>query len=191
VSTIQVQNGSNWHRVVHDSDCSVGRADPGDFAGSSAVSRLFLIAVVVADMWAGGIAGISASLLSVLLTWFFFMPPQWSFAFPTMGDGLTIALLLIVSLLLGHLWHNQRETIFVSVRHAKVIVGSTSVKRRAVQTRLGFFHTLCIIATRTHSEGAFPSAPNLMGGSPRSSPAGERGCPWIATPLSPRPPNRA
>ena len=72
---------------------------------------VFLIAVVVADMWAGGIAGISASVLSMLFTWFFFMPPQWSFAFPTLGDGLTIALLFSVALFISHLWHNQRQTI--------------------------------------------------------------------------------
>jgi len=72
---------------------------------------VFLIAAVLADMWGGGFAGISASVLSVLFTWFFFMPPQWSFAFPTLGDGLTIALLFSVALLISRLWHNQRQTI--------------------------------------------------------------------------------
>lgn len=72
---------------------------------------VFLIAVVLALIWGGRSAGLSAAVFSCLLTWFFFVPPLWSFGLPTVADAFTAALLFAVAVLITLTWERQQRMI--------------------------------------------------------------------------------
>lgn len=72
---------------------------------------LLLLGILAATMIGGASAGLIAIVLATLITWFFFIPPVWSFALPSTGDTLTIVLFLLVAVALTRLCHRQREMI--------------------------------------------------------------------------------
>jgi K+-sensing histidine kinase KdpD len=80
-------------------------------SGVQAPYLAFLFAVAAAAVWGGGTAGVCAAVFSSLLTWFFFIPPVWSFAPPSLAGALTVALLFGIALLVTHMWQRQRRTI--------------------------------------------------------------------------------
>jgi len=71
----------------------------------------FLFAVAGAAVWGGGGAGLCAAVFSSMLTWFFFIPPFWSFALPSWAGSLTIALVFGIALLMTQMWNRQKRTI--------------------------------------------------------------------------------
>lgn len=71
----------------------------------------FLLSVLGSVALGGGAAGVCAAVLSAMLTWFFFIPPQWSFAPPTFSDGLTIALFFSIALLMSRVSDKQRQKV--------------------------------------------------------------------------------
>jgi K+-sensing histidine kinase KdpD len=76
------------------------------------VQLVFVLAVVVALFWGGASAGIAAAVFSCPVFWFFFVPPVWTIAWPTLTGALTTALVLAVSLLIIIIWERQRQTIY-------------------------------------------------------------------------------
>jgi two-component system sensor histidine kinase KdpD len=72
---------------------------------------LLLLGNLAAAMIGGADAGVFAILLATLVTWFFFIPPVWSFTLPSRGDALTIALFLLVAFALSRLYYRQRRII--------------------------------------------------------------------------------
>jgi|SRR6185437_14183188 K+-sensing histidine kinase KdpD len=72
---------------------------------------VLLLGTLAAAMIGGSGAGLIAILLATFVTWFFFIPPVWSFALPSRGDALTIALFLLVAFASTRLYYRQRKTI--------------------------------------------------------------------------------
>lgn len=72
---------------------------------------VFLVAVIAALAWGGQGAGLVASLLSCMFTWFFFIPPVWSFALPNLTGAFTVALILAVALVIILTWTRQQRRI--------------------------------------------------------------------------------
>ena len=72
---------------------------------------LLLLGTLAAAMIGGSAAGLIAIALATVVTWFFFIPPVWSFALPSRGDALTIALFLLVAFASTRLYYRQRKTI--------------------------------------------------------------------------------
>lgn len=79
--------------------------------GVQAPYLVFLFSVVLALAWGGGIAGVCSAVFSSFLTWFFFIPPVWSFSLPSVTGALTVALFFAVALLVSLMWRRQRQTI--------------------------------------------------------------------------------
>jgi K+-sensing histidine kinase KdpD len=79
--------------------------------GVQAPYLVFLLSVVVALAWGGRTAGVCAAVFASLLTWFFFMPPVWSFRLPSVPDAFTVGLVLAVALLVTLMWGRQRRLI--------------------------------------------------------------------------------
>lgn len=72
---------------------------------------MLLLGILAATMIGGSTAGLIAIVLATLITWFFFIPPVWSFALPSAGDALTIVLFLLVAVTSTRLYYRQREMI--------------------------------------------------------------------------------
>jgi K+-sensing histidine kinase KdpD len=72
---------------------------------------VLLLGTLAAAMIGGSGAGLLAIALATFVTWFFFIPPVWSFALPSRGDALTIALFLLVAFASTRLYYKQRKTI--------------------------------------------------------------------------------
>jgi K+-sensing histidine kinase KdpD len=72
---------------------------------------VFLVSVIAALAWGGATAGVVASLLASMLTWFFFVPPLWSFALPNVTGAFTVVLVLLVALVIILSWMRQQRTI--------------------------------------------------------------------------------
>jgi len=72
---------------------------------------LLLLGTLAAAMIGGSGAGLSAIVLATVVTWFFFIPPVWSFAPPSRGHALTIVLFLLVAFASTRLYYRQRKTI--------------------------------------------------------------------------------
>lgn len=72
---------------------------------------VFLVSVIAALAWGGAAAGVVASLLACMFTWFFFIPPLWSFALPSVTGALTIVLVLVVALVIILNWTRQQRAI--------------------------------------------------------------------------------
>jgi K+-sensing histidine kinase KdpD len=72
---------------------------------------LLLLGTLGAAMIGGSGAGLIAIILATFVTWFFFIPPVWSFALPSRGDMLTIALFLLVAFASTRLYYRQRKII--------------------------------------------------------------------------------
>lgn len=72
---------------------------------------VFLVAVIAALAWGGGTAGVVATLLACMFTWFFFIPPLWSFALPSVAGASTVVLVLTVALVIIVSWTRQQRMI--------------------------------------------------------------------------------
>ena len=72
---------------------------------------LLLLGTLAAAMIGGSAAGLIAIALATVVTWFFFIPPVWSFAPPSSGDALTIGLFLLVAFASTRLYYRQRKII--------------------------------------------------------------------------------
>jgi K+-sensing histidine kinase KdpD len=72
---------------------------------------VLLLGTLAAVMVGGSGAGLVAIALATFVTWFFFIPPVWSFALPSHGDALTIALFLLVAFASTRLYYRQRKMI--------------------------------------------------------------------------------
>jgi K+-sensing histidine kinase KdpD len=72
---------------------------------------LFLPGVIMAVAVGGGVAGVIAIFFASVLTWFFFIPPLWSFAVPSIRGGVTLLLYVAVSILFCRIYYSQRRTI--------------------------------------------------------------------------------
>jgi K+-sensing histidine kinase KdpD len=72
---------------------------------------LLLLGILAAAMIGGAGAGLIAIVLATFVTWFFFIPPVWSFALPTRGYVLTIGLFLVVAFAFTQLYYRQRKII--------------------------------------------------------------------------------
>jgi K+-sensing histidine kinase KdpD len=72
---------------------------------------LLLLGTLAAAMIGGSSAGLIAIVLATFVTWFFFIPPVWSFALPNRGDALTIGLFLLVAVASTRLYYRQRKII--------------------------------------------------------------------------------
>lgn len=72
---------------------------------------VLLLGTLAAAAIGGSIAGLIAIVLATFVTWFFFIPPVWSFALPSRGDTLTIALFLLVAFASTRLYYRQRKII--------------------------------------------------------------------------------
>lgn len=72
---------------------------------------LLLLGILAATMIGGASAGLIAIMLATVTTWFFFIPPVWSFALPSAGDALTIVLFVLVAAASARLYYRQREMI--------------------------------------------------------------------------------
>jgi K+-sensing histidine kinase KdpD len=72
---------------------------------------LLLLGTLTASVIGGSSAGLIAVVLATLVTWFFFIPPVWSFARPSAGDALTIVLFLLVAFASTRLYYRQRRII--------------------------------------------------------------------------------
>lgn len=73
---------------------------------------LILLPCVVAAVAIGGrISGAVAITLAAVLTWFFFIPPVWSFRLPSVPDTVTFALYLAVMIWICRLYYRQKRTI--------------------------------------------------------------------------------
>src|ERR1700754_3506751 len=70
---------------------------------------LLLLGTLTASVIGGSSAGLVAVVLATLVTWFFFIPPVWSFARPSAGDALTIVLFLLVAFASTRLYYRQRR----------------------------------------------------------------------------------
>jgi K+-sensing histidine kinase KdpD len=72
---------------------------------------LLLLGTLAAAMVGGWGTGLIAIMLATIATWFFFIPPVWSFALPSRGDTLTIAIFLLVAFASTRLYYRQRRVI--------------------------------------------------------------------------------
>jgi K+-sensing histidine kinase KdpD len=72
---------------------------------------LLLLGTLAAAIIGGAGAGLTAIVLATIVTWFFFIPPVWSFALPSRGDALTIAIFLLVAFASTRLYYRQRKII--------------------------------------------------------------------------------
>ena len=72
---------------------------------------MFLPGIIAAVTIGGGIAGAVAVVLAGILTWFFFIPPVWSFGIPSSTYGITFLLYLAVTVLVCRLYDKQRRMI--------------------------------------------------------------------------------
>jgi len=72
---------------------------------------LLLLGIFAAAMMGGPSAAICAIVLATLVTWFFFIPPVWSFVLPSRGDAVTIILFLLIALASTRIYYRQRKTI--------------------------------------------------------------------------------
>ena len=72
---------------------------------------VLFLGIVATVIIGGGVAGIFAVLLSALLTWFFFIPPLWSFALPSAPYAITVVVFVVVGIAACRLYDRQRQTI--------------------------------------------------------------------------------
>jgi K+-sensing histidine kinase KdpD len=72
---------------------------------------VLLLGTLAAAMLGGSRAGWIAILLATVVTWYYFVPPPWSFALPHLGDVLTLVLFLVVALAPARLYYRQRQII--------------------------------------------------------------------------------
>ena len=73
---------------------------------------LLLLPCAVAAVAVGGrVAGTVAIVLAAALTWFFFIPPVWSFHLPSMPYAVTFALYLAVMVWVCRLYYRQKRMI--------------------------------------------------------------------------------
>jgi K+-sensing histidine kinase KdpD len=72
---------------------------------------VLLLGTLTAAMIGGSGAGLVAIALATFVTWFFFIPPVWSFSLPSRGDALTIVLFLLVAFASTRLYYRQRKII--------------------------------------------------------------------------------
>ncbi|HWE75189.1 MAG TPA: DUF4118 domain-containing protein [Stellaceae bacterium] len=95
---------------------------------------VLLLGTLAATMMGGSVAGLMAIFLATFVTWFFFIPPVWSFALPSRGDALTIALFLLVAFASTRLYYRQRRIIDelnatnVTLRQQLLRVGRPTLK---------------------------------------------------------------
>jgi two-component system sensor histidine kinase KdpD len=72
---------------------------------------VLLLGTLAAAMLGGSRAGWIAIALATLVTWYYFVPPPWSFTLPNLGDVLTLVLFLVVALAPARLYYRQRQII--------------------------------------------------------------------------------
>ncbi len=72
---------------------------------------LLLLSVLAAAIGGGGIAGGLATVFSLIITWFFFIPPVWSFALPRWEDGVTIGVFVLVAAICCRVYQRQKRVI--------------------------------------------------------------------------------
>jgi K+-sensing histidine kinase KdpD len=72
---------------------------------------VLLLGTLGAAMIGGSRTGLLAVLLATLVAWYYFVPPSWSFALPSPGNVLTLALFLVVALVPARLYYRQRRII--------------------------------------------------------------------------------
>ena len=72
---------------------------------------LMLVSIAGATVVAGRLAGALAIVFSSIATWYFFIPPIWSFTLPDWRYAITCTLFVGVGLLLDHLCAIQRREI--------------------------------------------------------------------------------
>jgi len=72
---------------------------------------LLLIGIVTAAIIGGRASGVIAVVLSLVLVWFFFIPPVWSFALPSWRYVVTLALFLVAAGGICWLFHHERNRI--------------------------------------------------------------------------------
>jgi K+-sensing histidine kinase KdpD len=72
---------------------------------------LLLIGIIGAAVIGGQAAGIVALVVSMLLVWFFFIPPVWSFALPSWRYAATLLLFLAAAGCTCWLYHREKRRI--------------------------------------------------------------------------------
>src|SRR5256885_13875790 len=73
---------------------------------------LILLPCAVAAVAIGGrVSGAVAIALAAVLTWFFFIPPVWSFHLPSVPNTVTFALYLAVMIWICRLYYRQKRMI--------------------------------------------------------------------------------
>ena len=82
--------------------------------GPNASPFMAFFAAVIVAAWFGGLGpGLLATALSTLLSWYFFLSPQYSFAITTFGQGLRLVVFAlegaVISLLVGAMHSARRE----------------------------------------------------------------------------------
>jgi two-component system, OmpR family, sensor histidine kinase KdpD len=81
-----------------------------DFVDLANIVMLFLLTVAIIAVWLGQKPAITASLASIALFDFFFVPPRFSFAVNDAQYLITFAVMLMVALIIGHLTHGLRQS---------------------------------------------------------------------------------
>ncbi len=96
------------------------------------IVMLFLLTVAVIAVWLGQKPAVTASLASIALFDFFFVPPRFSFAVNDAQYLITFAVMLLVALLIGHLTNGLRQSaIDASQREQETHALYTLAKRLA------------------------------------------------------------
>lgn len=74
------------------------------------IVMLFLLTVVIVAVWLGRKPAITASLVSIALFDFFFVPPRFSFSVNDAQYLITFVVMLAVALIIGHLTNGLRQS---------------------------------------------------------------------------------
>jgi len=116
-----------------------------DVVDPANIVMLFLLTVAIVAVWLGRKPAITASLLSIALFDFFFVPPRFSFSVNDAQYLITFAVMLMVALIIGHLTTGLRQsTIEASDRErrtralyllAQRLAGSMTVEQAILETQ--------------------------------------------------------
>ncbi len=115
-----------------------------DIVDLANIVMLFLLTVVIVAVWLGRKPAITASLFSIALFDFFFVPPRFSFSVNDAQYLITFGVMLMVALIIGHLTTGLRQSaIDASEREkrtqelyflAQQLAGTMTVEQAIIET---------------------------------------------------------
>ena len=101
--------------------------------GVEAPYLLFLPAVVFCYMFGSIVTAVAALLFGTLSTWYFFIPPVWSFALPSLEYNITLLLFICVAIIMCAIIYDLNRQIEKLTRENEQLIAKDRQTRAKIE----------------------------------------------------------